>query len=250
MHRGVADGLDLRFAFPGLGLRQRWGAFTALFLRHPLFCAPLRPRPRSCERAFQSYTLAVNNGANALHGGLVGFDKVIWEPRVYAKEGAVGVSFTYTSHDGEEGFPGNVAVTADYAVTAANELTMTFSATTDKATPINICNHAYWNLSGACERNRSGLLSSSARPPWCCRCLPACITNHQFIFLFAQAPCFQYATSYPVALSLAPFPLAIDRESEAQGLRPHPAPALPLVSPRRFDANPHRGAARGRGHSL
>ena len=62
----------------------------------------------------KTYQLATNNGENHLHGGLAGFDKVIWAPRVYAKEGAVGVEFSYVSHDGEEGYPGSVEVRADY----------------------------------------------------------------------------------------------------------------------------------------
>jgi aldose 1-epimerase len=62
----------------------------------------------------KQYTLATNNGENHLHGGLVGWDKVLWTPRLYAIEGAVGVQFTYNSHDGEEGYPGAVAAVADY----------------------------------------------------------------------------------------------------------------------------------------
>lgn len=60
------------------------------------------------------FQLAINNGVNHLHGGLVGFDKAVWSPRIYAKEGVVGVEFSYQSHDGEEGYPGALAVVADY----------------------------------------------------------------------------------------------------------------------------------------
>jgi aldose 1-epimerase len=90
----------------------------------------------------------VNNGANHLHGGAVGFDKVLWAPRVYVTPAAAGVEFSYVSPDGEEGYPGTLAVTADYRLTADNELRMEFTATTDAPTPVNICNHTYWNLSG------------------------------------------------------------------------------------------------------
>ena len=60
------------------------------------------------------FQLATNNGDNHLHGGLAGFDKAVWSPRLYAKDGVVGVEFSYTSHDGEEGYPGAVAAVADY----------------------------------------------------------------------------------------------------------------------------------------
>ena len=73
---------------------------------------------------------------------------MLWEPVAYASDGIAGVRFTYKSHDGEEGYPGNLLVTADYSLNAANELKMEFSATTDAPTPINLCNHAYWNLTG------------------------------------------------------------------------------------------------------
>ena len=90
----------------------------------------------------------VNNGPNSLHGGTVGFDKVVWEARTYVTASAAGVSFTYTSKDGEEGYPGTVQATADYRLTSDNEVRMEFTATTDAPTPINLCNHTYWNLSG------------------------------------------------------------------------------------------------------
>lgn len=96
----------------------------------------------------KEYSLAVNNGPNSLHGGVKGFDKQLWAPRVYVTPSAAGVEFSFTSADGEEGFPGELQVKADYRLTDANELVMEFTATTDKATPVNLCNHAYWNLSG------------------------------------------------------------------------------------------------------
>jgi aldose 1-epimerase len=68
----------------------------------------------------KQFTLATNNGENHLHGGLVGWDKVLWTPRLYAEEGTVGVEFTYSSHDGEEGYPGAVAAVADYRYDSTN----------------------------------------------------------------------------------------------------------------------------------
>ena len=97
----------------------------------------------------QTYTLATNNGENALHGGLKGFDKVLWNAETVQLPNAVGVKFTYTSKDGEEGYPGNLSVTALYMLTNDNEFKVEFTATTDKATVVNLAHHSYWNLGGA-----------------------------------------------------------------------------------------------------
>ena len=94
------------------------------------------------------HTCAVNNGPNSLHGGVTGFDKVVWEATTYCTPSAAGVRFTYVSKDGEEGYPGTLTAVADYRLTEANEVRMEFSATTDAATPVNLCNHTYWNLCG------------------------------------------------------------------------------------------------------
>lgn len=88
--------------------------------------------------------LAVNNGPNHLHGGEKGFDKVLWKGE--AIDG--GVKLTYTSKDGEEGYPGNLQVTVTYTLNDNDELKWVCEATTDKATPVNIVQHTYWNLSG------------------------------------------------------------------------------------------------------
>jgi len=92
----------------------------------------------------------VNNGANHLHGGVVGWDKRVWDHTTTVTADAATATFTLVSHDGEEGYPGRVAVTAEYALTRDSTLRMVFTATTDAegGTPINVCNHAYWNLSG------------------------------------------------------------------------------------------------------
>ena len=94
----------------------------------------------------KEYNLPANDGANTLHGGPKGFDKVVWTPRELPDG---GVELTYTSKDGEEGFPGNLKATVNYHLTAANELKIDYSATTDKNTVINLTNHSYWNLKGA-----------------------------------------------------------------------------------------------------
>ena len=96
----------------------------------------------------KTYTLAKNNGENHLHGGIKGFDKVLWAAEPVEAKDAVGVKFTYLSKDGEEGYPGNLKVTAVYSLTNGNELKAEFTATTDKPTVVNLAHHSYWNLAG------------------------------------------------------------------------------------------------------
>jgi len=96
----------------------------------------------------REYPLAANNGVNHLHGGAVGFDKKIWNGEPFDRDGNSGVVFTYTSPDGEEGYPGTLKVTLTYTLTPRNELVLDYEAATDKATPINLTNHSYFNLAG------------------------------------------------------------------------------------------------------
>ncbi len=93
----------------------------------------------------QTYPLAANNGPNSLHGGVKGFDKVVWN---VVNATANSLELQYFSKDGEEGFPGNLNVTAIYTLTDDNELKLTFAATTDKATVVNLTHHSYFNLAG------------------------------------------------------------------------------------------------------
>ncbi|MCA9299155.1 MAG: galactose mutarotase [Phycisphaerales bacterium] len=95
-----------------------------------------------------TYTLATNNGPNHLHGGVVGWDKVIWKATPRTTELGQALELTYHSPDGEEGYPGAVDVTVVYTLTYANELRVDIEATTDKATPLNVAHHTYWNLAG------------------------------------------------------------------------------------------------------
>ncbi len=96
----------------------------------------------------QEYKLAVNNPPNTLHGGNKGFDKVVWKAEDASGPAGPAVKLSYLSRDGEEGFPGNLSVSVTYTVTDALELKIDYTATTDKATPLNITNHSYFNLAG------------------------------------------------------------------------------------------------------
>ena len=97
----------------------------------------------------ETYDLAINNGENHLHGGVIGFDKVVWNAKL--DEGANAIEFSYLAKDGEEGYPGNLQVTVRYQLNDANELKVTYTATTDKATPVNVTQHTYFNLKGEGE---------------------------------------------------------------------------------------------------
>ena len=95
------------------------------------------------------YKLAINNGNNSLHGGLKGFDKVVWDAQEINDSAGVGLVMTYRSPDGEEGYPGNLDVTVTYLLNPSDELKITIEAHTDKPTPVNLCNHTYFNLDEA-----------------------------------------------------------------------------------------------------
>jgi len=96
----------------------------------------------------QTYSLATNNGPNALHGGLKGFDKVVWEPHIKTTPDGPALVLHYVSKDGEEGYPGNLDVTATYRLTEDNALRLDYTATTDKDTVVNLTQHSYFNLAG------------------------------------------------------------------------------------------------------
>ena len=98
----------------------------------------------------KTYTLLANNGKNHLHGGGPrALGKVLWQARGFASSDGPAVEFSHTSPDGEEGYPGTLAVKVTYTLTDANELRLDYEATSDKATVLNLTNHAYWNLAGA-----------------------------------------------------------------------------------------------------
>jgi len=99
------------------------------------------------------YNLATNNGNNHLHGGITGFNKVVWTAEEIREEGVVGVKFMYLSRDGEEGYPGNLQITVKYRLNNKNELSIEYEAETDKTTVLNPTHHSYFNLAGQGERD-------------------------------------------------------------------------------------------------
>jgi len=116
-----------------------------------LGCTVGRVANRTAKGLFQldgkKYKLAVNNGPHHLHGGARGFDKVLWASEIVkGKEPAV--AFTYLSRDGEEGYPGNLDVTVLMTLTSGDELRIDYTASSDRATPVNLTNHSYFNLAG------------------------------------------------------------------------------------------------------
>jgi aldose 1-epimerase len=120
---------------------------------HPFFGSVVgRYGNRIAQGTFQlggaTYTLACNDGPNHLHGGVKGFDKVLWQGRVLSTSDEPSVELTYLSPDGEEGYPGNLSVTVTYTL-SGSELRIDYRATTDRETVVNLTNHAYFNLIGA-----------------------------------------------------------------------------------------------------
>ncbi|MBY8877208.1 aldose epimerase family protein [Actinacidiphila acidipaludis] len=95
-----------------------------------------------------TYQVPVNNNGNALHGGTAGFDKKVWTPTVEHGPDSVGLRLEYVSPDGEMGFPGTLTTRATYTLDNSGNLTLTFRATTDRPTVVNLTNHTYWNLAG------------------------------------------------------------------------------------------------------
>jgi aldose 1-epimerase len=121
--------------------------------RHPYFGSTVG---RFCNRIAngqfhidgKSYSLFVNNGPNHLHGGKIGFDQLLWKTERLSTESSVGLRFSLVSPDGQEGYPGTLHVTAEYVWDDTNTLTIRFQASTDRATHVNLTNHAYFNLGG------------------------------------------------------------------------------------------------------
>lgn len=99
------------------------------------------------------YKVTKNEGENQLHGGLKGFDKVVWNAQIVSKDNNECLELTYVSKDGEEGYPGNLKVKVTYILTEDNALNIDYSAVCDKDTVVNLTNHSYFNLSGHFSEN-------------------------------------------------------------------------------------------------
>ena len=120
---------------------------------HPYFGATIgRVANRIAGGTFtlngEEYHVPVNNGPNSLHGGKKGFDKVVWKAEETTANGGPAVKMTYVSKDGEEGYPGTLTATVTFSMTKDDGLGIDYTATTDKATPVNLTNHSYFNLAG------------------------------------------------------------------------------------------------------
>jgi len=96
----------------------------------------------------KEYRLAVNNGPNHLHGGVKGFDRVAWKGETFSQPDIASIVFTYTSPEGEEGYPGELRVAVTYTFSGEGDLSITYEAETDEPTPVNLTNHTFWNLRG------------------------------------------------------------------------------------------------------
>ena len=99
----------------------------------------------------EKYSLAINNAPNHLHGGIIGFDKVVWDAKPVQSDGVNALELSYLAKDKEEGYPGNLQMKITYSLSKDHVLTVDYHATTDKATPVNLTQHTYFNLKGEGE---------------------------------------------------------------------------------------------------
>ena len=131
-----------------------FGKLDGYLNEHPYFGATVgRYANRIAGGAFslggESYSVAINNGPNHFHGGLLGFDKALWDSDGSESDGECAVRFRHTSPDGEEGYPGRLEIVVTFVLDESNRLTISYEAACDSPTPVNLTNHTYWNLAGA-----------------------------------------------------------------------------------------------------
>lgn len=168
-----AQGMEVRFMTYGgiiltLKVPDREGRFEDVTLGYDSLAGYLQESPyfgaligrygnRIARGRFtldgREYVLATNNGPNHLHGGDRGFDKVLWRAEPFQNDSSVGAVLSYTSPDGEEGYPGTLQARVTYTLTNSNALVFEYHATTDQATPVNLTQHTYFNLAGDGERD-------------------------------------------------------------------------------------------------
>jgi len=171
-----AKGLELRAITYGatiisLRVPDRQGHLDDIVLGYPTLAGYLEKSPyfgaivgrygnRIAKGRFtldgKTYALATNNGPNHLHGGIKGFDKVVWSVDSSHQDSSATLTFSYTSPAGEEGYPGTLQARVTYTLTDQNELRVDYSATTDAPTPVNLTQHSYFNLAGAGTRDILG----------------------------------------------------------------------------------------------
>ena len=130
-----------------------YDSLVGYLLRSPYFGAVVGRYANRVARARfvldgATYSLAPNDNGNSLHGGVVGFDKVVWEAEPFQDSTQAGVHLRYVSRDGEEGYPGQLTVAVSYALTDSNTLRIEYRATTDQPTVVNLSHHGYFNLAG------------------------------------------------------------------------------------------------------
>lgn len=135
--------------------------FAGYLKGHPYFGAIVgRYANRIAKGRFtidgRTYQVPTNNGENTLHGGTTGFDKAVWKATSFESDSSAGVILTHVSPDGDMGYPGRLDVRVTYTLTDSNELVVDYAATTDKATPINLSQHTYFNLAGEGRRDVLG----------------------------------------------------------------------------------------------
>ncbi|MCD6332677.1 MAG: galactose mutarotase [Bacteroidales bacterium] len=104
----------------------------------------------------KEYRLALNHGPDHIHGGIIGFDKVVWDSETIEYKDAIGVRFSYFSRDGEEGYPGNLRITVSFVLKKDHSLTIDYRGTIDQPCPVNLTHHGYWNLTGGVKRDILG----------------------------------------------------------------------------------------------